>query len=760
MSTGYSNAYYDYKTGEVCLLFWDGDERVAERIPFRWYFYLKKDDYAKVDCPAFDSMVDDLEDDGDHVRIYSSSQWDDRRELVDWLRSREVEPLEADLPPVNRFLTDNPVEFDPHPRLLFYDLESDARAGFGDIPKHRILSVSWCDGADGEVKCIVAKSNNDEGERDLLIRFFTEAVSKADVLVAWNGKFYDDVVIKARAKHHDLYPRWRTVNFLDMMELFKHSYYGYGRDAEGLGVKVSWSLDNIAKTVLGHGKVDIMAEATEVLGSRPGGMAQCVVDMHRAAPDRLVAYNMRDVAVMAELEREKGYVETLTALSHVCNRFLSGWSLSVGYLNDAFVLRYGAERGMRFPTKQHAFTDSKPEKEGKYKGAFVLESEPGLFEGVTTVDFGSLYPNVIDSFNISPEMLLGKDAEWPSAVPSCQAANGAVFRTDVLGVFPAIIRKTKEGRAPYKKKMMELEQAGDEESAEFREAKKYSQVWKLIGVGSYGVLGSPWLRFYSVDCAEAVTLTARHIEENIFLPEARKQGIQPLAGDTDSGILHCWEDRAKEFCDHVHPIIDEYVSGQGGTPGLIRLDTSPSYQRIVFTAKKHYAGIKVTGKMDVKGLEMIKSDGCRYLREMQRRILEYVLEAEVLDPAVAEQVVRVWRDRLFSGEVDVEDLQITQAVNKPLDSYKVDGVHVRIAREMLRDGREVHEGAKIPYIVTRERNGKQQGVHADDFDGKYDAHLYWDKVWPATRRVLEAAFRDWPWKRLNRHNPAQRRMFK
>ena len=114
-----------------------------------------------------------------------------------------------------------------------------------------------------------------------------------------------------------------------MMLLFQHSYYGYGRDAEGLGVKVSWSLDNIGKTVLGRGKMDMMAEAEEVLGYRPTNVAKGIVNMHTFASDRLAAYNMRDVEVMVELEQKKGYIETLTTLSHLCNRFLSDCLLTL-----------------------------------------------------------------------------------------------------------------------------------------------------------------------------------------------------------------------------------------------------------------------------------------------------------------------------------------------------------------------------------------------------------------------------------------------
>jgi DNA polymerase elongation subunit (family B) len=117
-----------------------------------------------------------------------------------------------------------------------------------------------------------------------------------------------------------------------------------------------------------------------------------------------------------------------------------------------------------------------------------------------------------------------------------------------------------------------------------------------------------------------------------------------------------------------------------------------------------------------------------------------------------------YREFLFDGKAVADELVLSQSIQKPLDEYKIEGIHVRIAKERLEAGHEVYQGMKIPYVVTgREggkKSGKLQGVHVDDFDGEYDAHVYWrDKVYPPVMRVLEAAFPGHGWKALLNYDP-------
>jgi len=748
---GYTSGWFDYKTGEVCLAFWEKNNRVIERIPFKWYFYMSVDDTESIRSRVFDSYIDDLKltKDEKFYRIYSSSWWDDRMILFNWLRGKGVTPLEGDLPPIGRYLTDNPVKYDENPRRLYYDLETDTRKhGWENIAGHRILSVAFSTGEDEEPEWIVARSADDKGERELLETYLNEVVAEHDTLIAWNGDAYDEIVLRARCKRLGLRPAWEMINFFDMMVMFKHPYFGYGRDAEGGGVKTSYKLGDIGEKLVGEKKTE-------------GVQVHKMYEVWKNQREVMEEYNKQDVRIMCKVEKKYGYIDSMVTLSHMCNRFLSSWSLRLGYLNDAYVLRYGVENSIHFKTKSGSFGKVDFKKE-KMKGAYVVEPKMGLYENVSVVDFASMYPNIIKMFNISPETKVGTVGDAFATGVSCSAYNGAIFRTDVIGVFPAMVTKALDARKQHRDLTNKLEETGQEGTLIHRRAKQRSNANKVVANGMYGLFGDVRSRFYDPECGEAVTLTGQGLL-NLLIDEADDCGIGAIGGDTDSGFIKCGKERSIEFCDFLGGRIDEESAKRGGKTGLMKLEFKKEYQRLFFTAKKWYAGCKVggeKGKPDIKGMEYIRTDDCKYARDFQKDMIDYILYAKKPINTGAEKLLRDWRDRLFEGTFDSNDIVIAQSVQKKLKDYKVDIIHARIAKGMLKAGKEVYQGMKIPYIITGKEDGKQVGVHIDDFTGHFDKLLYWkDKIYPPTLRILNSVFPEKSWDVMLKFNPKHPLLF-
>ena len=51
-------------------------------------------------------------------------------------------------------------------------------------------------------------------------------------------------------------------------------------------------------------------------------------------------------------------------------------------------------------------------KDAKYSGAFVMDPKPGRYDWIYDLDLTSMYPSIIMSLNISPEMKVGKVNGW------------------------------------------------------------------------------------------------------------------------------------------------------------------------------------------------------------------------------------------------------------------------------------------------------------------------------------------------------------
>lgn len=737
---GYTSGWYDYRSHEACLASWEGYDRKVEKIPFEWYFLLSTKDFEKVQAKKrFEEEVYNVVpvDGGRYVKIYSETRWGERRPFLCWLRENKADALEADLNPINRFLSDNDIKFADDLRYLFYDFETDPRSGWSDIPGQRVLSVAF-QGHNGKTEGLVANSDDNRGEFELLDEF-ASVIEQHDVLIAWNGDFFDERVLRARTKRLGMRINWNMINFFDMMEMFQHPYFGYGRDSKNKGVKVSYSLGNIAQKLLGYGKLEDV----------PGYLMDRI---WKQDPEKVRRYNMRDVDIMVDLESKFKYIEGHKVLTHLCNRFLSSKALRIGNINDGFILKYGHENGKSFGTKKTAYyeydDDSWKEEvdTSKFKGAFVMEPAPGIHEDVVLVDFASLYPNIIRSFNISPETKLDEDAVLAAdryGLDMAVASNGATFEFTLEGVFPAIVQTAMERRKKWKDLDRKLEEEGQGGTVEHRKAKQRSDAYKVMANGTYGILGAPTSRFYDRDCAEAVTMTGRTII-NFVIEWAREVDIPALYGDTDSVFLRCSVEKAKEFIEKAAELIDNWIMDRGGKPGFIRLEIDGDYNRIFWTRKKKYAGLlRGEKEPEIKGLEFVRTDNCRVTRLLQEQLINFLLFDSDPNPREAEKIVDNCFNKLYRGDIDIQDLVITQAVQKKLHLYVSKTPAVRVAQKMLDDGKEFFPGMKIPYILTGRKDGYLVAVHADEEKPEYDVNLYWkNKIYPATERILKAVFGD------------------
>ncbi|RKZ03494.1 hypothetical protein DRQ25_17735, partial [Candidatus Fermentibacteria bacterium] len=411
MFAGYSSGWYDYRTSEICLSSWDKEERIIKRVPFDWYFFIEKNSYKG----NLESIVDGVREDGKYLRLFTQPNWKNRIEVFEQIRSLGLKPLEADVAPINRFLTDNQVTFSDSLRILYYDFETDARLGWGKIKRHKLLSAAFREwdyknNRSKDKTDFLASEGGKYGEHDLLGNFL-EVIGKHDVIIAWNGDAYDEIVLKSRCDIFGYKPVWQVVNFLDQMNVFKKFYT---KDAKGSGVRVSYSLDNISKTLLGEGKEKDVFE--EVPGN---GKAEQIVWLFENDLSKLKKYNLVDVDRQVQLEAKEKFIDALKVQSHICNRFLSSFSTMTGYLNDAFILKYASKNENRMSTKMYRFTkkdESKRKKQDKFEGAYVMESVLGLHKDICTIDFSGLYPSLMLSFNISPETLVDESYKGDVAI--------------------------------------------------------------------------------------------------------------------------------------------------------------------------------------------------------------------------------------------------------------------------------------------------------------------------------------------------------
>jgi DNA polymerase elongation subunit (family B) len=149
-----------------------------------------------------------------------------------------------------------------------------------------------------------------------------------------------------------------------------------------------------------------------------------------------------------------------------------------------------------------------------------------------------------------------------------------------------------------------------------------------------------------------------------------------------------------------------------------KLELEKVYCPYFLYSKKRYAakmwvekkGKVVFDKIDVKGLQVVRRDSCKFVRDTCKSLLETVLESP--DPVAAVKMAREAKERLVTGNVDPDDLVLTKSLAA---EYKVQMPHVEVVKKMRQrnPGSEPQIGNRVPFVVIKAK-GERLFEKAED----------------------------------------------
>jgi len=395
----------------------------------------------------------------------------------------------------------------------------------------------------------------------------------------------------------------------------------------------------------------------------------------------LTEYNRNDVALLMEIEKKYGFVQ-----NDIASMEEAGLPLSMNtryQLGDTLVLRRLRQLGYVAP-------NSKRVEHKQYSGAFVKEPIPGIYRNVAVFDVESLYPNVVIAARIDVDGFHGE-------------------------VVPHLLER-----------FMEEKKRAEREGDSVRRS-----IYKLWANSMYGLFAYPKYRFYDPSKAELVTSKGREIIKKL-MSLVEDIGLQPIYGDTDSVFV--------EVSGNGEGLkrLEEYLN-TNIAPFRVKLDKFFS-KLIIFGkegsgAKKRYAGIDDSGKLNVRGIELRRSDWCDLAKIVLRRALNIVFESD--DPVVAVKSIRSMlkevRQKLFSGEYD-SALVITKSVRR---EYKVKTPQGEAYQQALERGIATEDSAEVSYYIGAGR--KVVAVSDPGEVSAPDYRWYWERqILPPIRRLLKS----------------------
>lgn len=659
--------------------------------------------------------------------------------------------FEADVHPVRRFLTDNSVEIQK-PKRCYIDLEVDARKPIQNQidGKARVLSWALCDDDGNKVYGCLEEDTNDA--EVLLLTDLWDELLEYDQVCAWGGDRYDFPLLKNRSERLGVQVEPRRWLFLDHLEVYRRFNMSASESGDE---KESMALDRVAQAVLGRGKHKLDARRSW--------------DHWCSNRDELILYNIEDAVLMRDIEERTGYLDLHFIVCEVCSTLPDSHGTNPTNFVEGYMLKLGLKYDQHYPT----VFDFVPG--AKYEGAYVMAPKKiGLLKNVHVCDFASLYPSIIITWNMSPETLVSEVIRKSKRLRSKSNVSVAPyteqwFRTDSDGLLPKALARMLQLRAEWKKRK-NVEPPG---TIAWKYADRRSSAYKIVANSFYGVQGSIFSRFHVREVAESITQAGKWL---ILETEraALSQGFECVYGDTDSlFVIGCNREEFAKFVqwcnDELYPQLLRRV---GCKTNAIKLGYEKEFLRMVLMAKKryaaryaHYEGTEATvdSKPEIKGLEYKRGDTLKMARDMQYQLVQMILYDEVEDIESIKEWLRDWRKRVLDEQLTLDDVRMSSSLGKDVRKYrrkvKKDGtlsalpVHVEVALELGKRGRDVGEGVRIEYVVV-DGTTPIKAVPAEDFEGRVDRFYLWENlVYKPTQRVLDAAFPEHKWGDYHRVRP-------
>lgn len=444
----------------------------------------------------------------------------------------------------------------------------------------------------------------------------------------------------------------------------------------------SYSLENVAQTLLGSGKL--------LHGSQRG---EDITRLFQTDKPALAAYNLQDCKLVWDIFQQENLLHFALERSHLTGLLLDRAGGSVAAFEYSYLPRLH-RRGYIAPNLGELESDVVS------PGGYVMDSRPGIFHNVLVLDFKSLYPSIIRTFLIDPCGFWLAQHQELAEEQTVPGFNGAYFAREGH-ILPQIIEH--------------LSAARDKAKAERNAPLSYAI--KILMNSFYGVLGSTGCRFFDPRVCSSITLRGHQIIQR-SRDWIEGQGYSVIYGDTDS--LFVWiegeNSLVDEACKKVGAALAQGLNDwwraelmrEFRLASALEIQFETHYQQFLMPtmrgsdlgSKKRYAGVvEKNGEKTLvfKGLENVRTDWTPLARDFQLELYRKVFMGEDY-----QDFVRNTANAVLAGHRDAE-LVYRKRLRRHLHEYQKNvPPHVQAARK-LQDwsGTLLRRGDWIDYVLTR-----------------------------------------------------------
>lgn len=421
--------------------------------------------------------------------------------------------------------------------ILSFDLEVYNPKGMPNADKDEIIMIGAASNT-GINKVISTKGENIDfvetvsSEKEM-IESFVKLIkdNNFDIIVGYNSDNFDFPYLRDRAKilgvDLDLgmdgsslkflrrgYTNAATIKGLIHVDLYlvMRRYMNLDR----------YTLERVYQELFGEEKIDV-----------PGDKIFMYWDSDGEELDRLFDYSLDDTVSTLKIA-EQTLPINLELTRVVGQPFFDITRMATGQQAEWYLVRKAFEINEVVPNKPTG-KDFINRKHESNVGGYVKQPEVGLHENLVQFDFRSLYPSLIISKNISPDVLYHEDDSFDSLVDDeidkedyfISPEHHYMFKKSPKGFIPSVIGNVLDERTRIKTAMKKSTDYTEKMMLDVQQ-----QALKRLANTMYGVYGYSRFRWYSFECAQAITAWGR---ENIkdAMKFAEDYGFYAIYADTD-----------------------------------------------------------------------------------------------------------------------------------------------------------------------------------------------------------------------------------
>lgn len=341
---------------------------------------------------------------------------------------------------------------------------------------------------------------------------------------------------------------------------------------------------------------------------------------------RFVEYNIRDTQLVEQIDQKRQFVEFCVQLAYMTRINFSD-TLSPVRTWDVFIYS-------KLYDKKIAIPAHKEKKSGSIEGAYVKEPVPGMYGWNMSFDFGSLYPRIIQQWNISPETIsdiwaelsvedvLTQSQAYVDAIETARvnnktlASNGTMYSRDKVGIIPELMGFCLDDRKVAKNAMLVEESKLQQIEAELRIRSAFAgesvyqgeissdiksmeshellvnkallqakisalngkqMALKTLANSGYGAMCNVGFRYFMLRMGEAVTLTGQL--SNRHLANGFNEFMTKVIGEEKDYVIYC--DTDSDYIN-VQPLVDKFFPNKSEADTInFLIESEDRFQKVI-----------------------------------------------------------------------------------------------------------------------------------------------------------------------------------